>query len=87
LIARIIADIHAAPTVVDRMAWESVGPQRLTDNWRASGYANLTIYPSHYFIPRHFSGVEYTGPGTVYAKQEWASTLGGYDRLHEKEVA
>lgn len=87
LIARIIADINAAPTVVDRMAWETVGPKRLTDNWRASAYANLTIYPSHYFIPRHFTGIEYTGPGTVYAKQEWASTLRSYDQLHEKEVA
>jgi len=80
-LAKLIEDIRQKPTVVDRMAWETVGPQHLTDTWRASGYANLTILPSHFFIPRHFTGVQYTGTGPVFASQEWGSTLGTYDAL------
>lgn len=80
-LAQIIDAIQRKPTVVDRMAWASVGPLHLTEVWKEAGYGNLTILPSHFFIPRHFTGVEYTGPGPVYAQQEWGSTLRSYDKL------
>lgn len=86
LMRRIVEDLRAAPTVVDRPAWQSVGPQRLTDAWRAMGYADLTIFPSHFFIPEHFTGVSYGGGGPVYARQEWASTRKSYDRLHRRRL-
>lgn len=85
-VAQIIGDIYNEPTVVDRMAWESVGPKRLTDTYREYRYHGLRIYPSHYFIPEHFSGVKYEGPGPVYAEQLWGSTLGIYDALHQQVV-
>jgi mannosyltransferase OCH1-like enzyme len=84
---QIILDLQAAPTVVDQMAWQTVGPMRLTSAHRKYNYTNLTILPSHFFIPRHFTGLTYTGQGTVYAKQEWASTLHSYDELYLKQVA
>jgi mannosyltransferase OCH1-like enzyme len=84
---QIILDLQAAPTVVDQMAWQTVGPMRLTTSHRKYGYTNLTILPSHFFIPRHFTGLTYTGGGTIYAKQEWASTLRSYDELHLRKVA
>jgi len=84
---QIVLDIKATPTVVGPMAWQTVGPQRLTDSYRKYQYTNLTILPSHFFIPRHFTGIAYSGGGTVYAKQEWASTLHTYDELHLQEFA
>lgn len=86
-VAQIVADIAALPTVTDAMAWQTVGPQRLTDSYRAHRYTPLRIYPSHYFIPRHFTGVTYQGADKVYAHQLWGSTLGVYDRLHEADLA
>ena len=80
-LAGLIDGIRQKPTVIDRMAWETVGPLHFTETWKRMGYGNLTILPSHFFIPRHFTGVEYTGPGPVFARQEWGSTLGRYEQL------
>ena len=84
---QIILDLQKEPTVVDRMAWQSVGPLYLTEQVRMQRYSGLTIWPSHFFIPRHFTGHEYTGGGPVFAAQEWGSTLGKYDELHKRKVA
>jgi len=81
-VGQIILDIQQESTVVDRMAWESVGPQRLTDAYRKYQYHGLKIYPSHYFIPVHFTGVAYDGTGPIYAHQLWGSTNGIYDQIH-----
>ncbi|HJV90471.1 MAG TPA: glycosyltransferase [Holophagaceae bacterium] len=80
-VAALIERIRKQPSVVNRRAWESVGPLLLTEAWRELKYANLTVLPSHFFIPRHFAGLEYTGGGPVFALQAWGSTLGAYDIL------
>lgn len=82
-VGQIIKDIAAEASVVDRMAWQSVGPQRVTDAYRAYGYTRLRIYPSHYFIPEHFTGIAYDGTDPVYAHQLWGSTRGAYDVIHQ----
>jgi hypothetical protein len=38
-------------------------------------YIDLTIYPSHYFIPTHLTGLKYQGSGPVFAEQLWATTF------------
>ena len=81
---QIVTDIFKETSVVNDKAWKTVGPQRLTDSYRRYQYHALRIYPSHYFIPEHFSGVVYNGPGPIYAHQEWASTKNSYDQLHRK---
>lgn len=86
LMDRVIEDIRAEESVVDRLAWKSTGPQKLTEVWRREAYANLTIYPSHYFIPEHYSGVKYTGRGPVFATHLWAGTRGLYDTLHQHSI-
>jgi len=86
-VAYLIDEIRKKPTVVDKMAWETVGPLHLTKMWRQSAYGNLTILPSHFFIPRHFTGTEYTGAGPIYAMQGWGSTLRCYDQLAEPVAA
>jgi hypothetical protein len=39
---------------------------------------NIIIFPSHYFIPEHFTGQKYEGSGSVYADQRFGETTGGY---------
>lgn len=84
-IGQIIEDIYAEPTVVDKAAWVTTGPTRLTDVWQRFKYQNLTIYPSHYFIPDHYMGQRYTGDGHVFARQFWGSTRKIYDSLYMQE--
>jgi len=81
-VKQIIADIAAEPSVIEDMAWKTVGPLRLTEAYRKYSYSPLRIYPSHYFIPQHFTGTTYQGKDTVYAYQLWGSTLNSYDTIH-----
>ncbi len=84
---QIILDLQAKPTVTDDMAWKTVGPMALSEAYYKYKYANLTILPSHFFIPEHFSGSRYEGPGPVFAHQEWGSTRKSYDTLYQKVLA
>ncbi len=85
-IGKIILDIRDEPSVVNDMAWKTVGPQRLTNSYRRYQYHALRIYPSHYFIPEHYSGLKYQGPGPVYAHQMWGSTKKSYDEIHLQKL-
>lgn len=38
----------------------------------------IVIFPSHFFIPEHFSGQKYEGTGPIYADQRFGETTGGY---------
>jgi mannosyltransferase OCH1-like enzyme len=86
-VKQIVEDIAASPSVVGDMAWKTVGPQRLTDCYRKFAYTPLRIYPSHMFIPRHFTGVTYEGRDPVYAHQLWGSTLHSYENMHKADVS
>ncbi len=68
------------------LAWKTVGPLRLTESYRKYAYSQLRIYPSHYFIPRHFTGQTYQGSDPIYADQLWGSTKRGYDQIHQLDV-
>jgi mannosyltransferase OCH1-like enzyme len=71
---RIVRDIARDTAVASTPSWRSVGPGRLTDSYHKYGYTNLTILPSHFAAPRHFTGVEYTGSRMIYCTQQWSST-------------
>jgi mannosyltransferase OCH1-like enzyme len=58
----------------DMTAWKTVGPVFLTRTVHESQHHNISIYPSHYFIPKHYTGLEYTGPFNPYCTQLWGST-------------
>ena len=75
-IGRIIASIYKDSTD-ERMAWDAVGPMAITRE-HTHGDANVTILPSHFFIPEHFTGVKYNGGAPVYARQHWGSTHDSY---------
>lgn len=83
---QIIQDINAEDSVIDDMAWKTVGPLRLTTAYYKYRYGNLTIWPSHFFIPQHFAGQSYEGGGRVFATQEWASTRRTYDTLYQRTI-
>ena len=78
LVGHILKDIIEDPNPFDGMAWQKLGPQRITDTLRKLSFPNLTIYPSHYFFPRHHSGFEYSGAGPIFARQFWGSTHRGW---------
>jgi mannosyltransferase OCH1-like enzyme len=86
-VGQIVLDIAAEASVVHDLAWKTVGPQRLTDAYRAHRYTPLRIYPSHYFIPQHFTGIMYEGRDRIYAHQLWGSTRGAYDEIHRQDLA
>ena len=62
-------------------AWYSVGPGLLTKMLETGKYPDITIYPSHCFLPIHFTGPEYTGHKRVYGYQEWGTAKQSYDTM------
>lgn len=84
-IGQMILDLEAEESVIHAKAWETVGPLFLTKAYRKYNYMNLTVFPSHFFIPRHYTGQTYDGGGMVFAKQAWASTKENYHALHLQE--
>ena len=74
LVAAIVAHLVAAP--FDRTpAWIHFGPGLLTTALASrSSWPGLRIHPSYHFLPEHFTGLCYGGPGTVYARHYWTST-------------
>jgi mannosyltransferase OCH1-like enzyme/GT2 family glycosyltransferase len=80
-IGQIVLDLQNIPSVAGKPAWQTVGPQCITDAWRRHRYDGLTVFPSHYFIPRHYDGRVYRGGGRVFADQLWGSTRRNYGRM------
>lgn len=88
IVSQIVDDVSAASSVTYDAAWVTVGPKRLTDTYDRMKleHRNWRIWPSHYFIPTHHSGVKYTGPGPIFAEQRWGTTFGIYDGLHQERL-
>lgn len=53
--------------------WISTGNRFTTAMAEALEYPRLKIWPSHYFIPDHYTGERYAGGGKVYARHLWGS--------------
>ena len=83
-IKSVIDDIVNDKNIFDGMAWQKVGPLRLTNTYRNKGKNCMTIYPSHYFYPNHYTGLNYRGKGLVFADQAWGSTRKNYKNLEFK---
>ena len=64
-------------------AWQLTGSGLLTSTVFKNKYSQISIYPSYYFIPNHYTGARYRGHGKSYSEQLWGSTVGspfyGYD--------
>lgn len=66
-------------------AWWYVGPAFFTHIVQKYKYP-IKIYPSHYFIPKHYSGEMYAGAGPVYCDHLWGNTLKSYDLFRPKKL-
>ena len=55
-----------------KASWQVLGPALLTKYGQT--YENLKVYPSHYFIPKHYSGVDQSDKSPIYGKQYYMST-------------
>lgn len=80
-INEIIKDIVEDKNLLGDLAWKKVGPLRLTTTYKKAGKNCMTIYPSHFFYPNHFTGNRYSGSGISFANQAWGSTRNSYGKL------
>jgi len=67
-------------------AWYNVGPGLLTRLLQTNKYPEFKVFPSHYFLPFHYTGIKYSGHEKVYAYQEWGSTKQNYDVMNDIEL-
>jgi mannosyltransferase OCH1-like enzyme len=75
-VAEILSTPGKSPFDTSRQAWRITGSELLTSLVFEKRYSAITIYPSYYFIPKHYTGRVYKGLGTTYGTQLWGSTLG-----------
>lgn len=73
--------------LIDRLS--QISPEKLDEPWISTGnlftaqmieiyLPKIRIFPSHYLIPVHFTGVAYTGSQEPYAVQLFATTQSSY---------
>ena len=74
------------PQTCGLRAWATTGPVLLTNLLNTGKYPGFSVFPSHCFIPQHFTGVKYEGHKKVYCYQEWGSTKQNYEVMHQIEV-
>jgi mannosyltransferase OCH1-like enzyme len=67
---------NRSPWDNDHRAWQMTGSGLLTSTIFKNKYTPISIYPSYFFIPEHYSGVKYKGLGKSYSNQLWGSTVG-----------
>jgi mannosyltransferase OCH1-like enzyme len=70
---RAVIDYCKAQNCHGKPAWITVGPQALTETYKKVKPKYLTILPSHFFFPEHWTGVKWEGR-VIYAKQHWGSS-------------
>ena len=75
LFASLVEYLASNPPNPQDYAWMTTGPMMLTSWWRTRRDHNLTILPSHFFLPIHHTGVMYDGGGPVIAENKWLTTI------------
>lgn len=76
----IIETLHELkPHQLSGKVWESTGNLFLK-NMIEKHSPKIKIFPSHYFIPKHFKAKtpRYEGPDKIYADQKWGTTRKTY---------
>jgi len=75
LMKLLINDLSKLETIKGGESWKITGPLFITQVVKKYKYMNLKIYPSYYFMPKHYSGREHSGTLNIYAKHLWGTTL------------
>lgn len=79
ILLELIKNIHdlGVSEIIRGPNWEKTGSGILTDTVRSIHETdNITLWPSHYFLPEYRSGRAYRGTGHVFARHYW----GGLDQ-------
>lgn len=67
-----------------KLAWMITGPMLVTDVF-FKRQANLTVYPSHFFMPTHHTGFKTNVTGHNFADHLWGSGV-GYDSINQQMI-
>ena len=82
---RLIEELSGIPYYKLDKAWKSTGNRFMT-RMISELNPDVVIFPSYYFIPRHFTGEQYAGTGKIYADQKFGETTGAYSSPGKLEV-
>jgi mannosyltransferase OCH1-like enzyme len=74
-----IDEVATKDCAEQELAWMITGPILVTDIF-FKAQANITIYPSHFFIPEHHTGYKSKVTGHHFANHLWGSDI-GYDNM------
>ena len=85
-ILRWISSPDSLDSITRLKAWGSVGPGALTRFLNTGNYPDVSVYPSHCFLPIHFTGTLYVGHKKVYAYQAWGATNDSYSTMNDAEL-
>lgn len=96
VVRAIVDEIHRIPDITrrfvwkrlryrNRKIWQTTGPAVLTKAIFAAKSRDVTILPSHFFLPIHHSGEVYSGNGPVYACEGFAGTRDAYALMTETD--
>jgi len=81
-----ILSTEAEETLRDSHAWAAVGPGLITKFLNTGNYRDFTVFPSHTFLPIHFTGEYYNGHKKVYAHQAWGTANKNYDKMNNIDL-
>jgi mannosyltransferase OCH1-like enzyme len=76
---RCIEKVSETDCAKNELAWLITGPVLLTELFFKE-QLNLTVYPSHYFMPTHHTGYKSPITGNNFACHLWGSEI-GYDNM------
>lgn len=63
---------------LDQPSWRATGPSYLTESLNKCDNEIYTIYPSHYFLPTHHTGLKYDGEFKPFSDHFWGTTKSRY---------
>lgn len=88
IVSTLINEINSFDeTIVKNISgWRITGVMLLSNIYKQQKVSDeLKVYPSHYFIPTHWSGLKYSGNDDIYCEQYWGNTLQKYEELKNYE--